>query len=316
MLLKNTKAVFLDASTLGDTDMSPISSILEEFIAYERTKLDHVVDRCMGYPIVITNKVPLNRDDLANLPDLQLICVAATGVNHIDMAACEEMKIKVKNVSGYSTDSVAQSTFNLLLHSLHNNAYYDRYTKNGDWSLSPIFTNLKFPFVELKGKTWGIVGLGQIGERVAEIAKAFGCHVVYTSTSGKNKNDRWEKVDLKKMMEVADIVSIHCNLTTETEALIHFDVLKLAKRKPMLINVARGPIVVEEDIVTALKEDYISNYAADVLFIEPPQRDHIFFSDNEIKNKVFITPHIAWSSVEARKRLVEGIRNNILETYG
>ncbi len=313
MSLKKTKVVFLDASTVGDIDLSPISSIVEDFIAYDRTKLDDIVDRCLGYPIVVTNKVPLSRDDLANLPDLQLICVAATGVNHIDMAACDEMKIKVKNVVGYSTDSVAQFTFNLLLQSLHSNIYYDEYTKSGDWSASPIFTNLKFPFFELKGKTWGIIGLGKIGQRVAEIAKAFGCHVVYTSTTGKNNNDNWERVDLKKMMEVSDIISIHCNLTAETEALINWDLLKQTKKKPILINVARGPIVIEEDICQALKEGFIRNYATDVLFFEPPQRQHVFFTDNDIKDKIFVSPHIAWSSIEARRRLVEGIRKNILE---
>lgn len=314
MTAKNNRAVFLDASTLGEIDLSPLSLILDEFITYERTKPEDLVDRCLGYQIIITNKVPINREDLANLPDLRLICVAATGINNIDLEACQEMKIQVKNVKDYSTDSVAQFTLNLLLHVLHSNTYHGDYTSGGDWAISPIFTHLKKPFYELKGKTWGIVGLGKIGEKVAEIARVFGCHVVYASTSGKNKNDKWEQVDLKKLMEMSDIISLHCNLTSETEGLINHDVLKLTKRNPILINVARGPIVDEEDVCQALKEGRLRNYATDVMFFEPPQRSHPFFNDLDVKSKVFVTPHIAWSSLEARRRLVEGIRKNILES--
>jgi lactate dehydrogenase-like 2-hydroxyacid dehydrogenase len=314
MLQKNNRAVFLDVSTLGEVDLSPISLILDEFISYERTKPEDVVDRCIGYPILITNKVPISREDLANLPDLRLICVAATGINNIDLDACREMKILVKNVKDYSTDSVAQFTFNLLFHVLHSNTYHGDYTAGGDWAISPIFTHLKKPFYELRGKTWGIVGLGKIGQRVAEIAKVFGCHVIYTSTTGKNKNDNWEQVDLKKLMETSDIISLHCNLTPETEGLINYDVLKLTKRNPILINVARGPIVDEEEVGQALKEGRLKFYATDVMFFEPPQRSHLFFTDFDIKPKVYVSPHIAWSSIEARRRLVEGIRKNILES--
>lgn len=314
MLLKNNRAVFLDASTLGEIDLSPLSLILDEFITYERTKLDDIVDRCLGYPIVITNKVPLTREDLANLPDLRLICVAATGVNNIDLDACREMKIQVKNVKDYSTDSVAQFTFNLLFHVLHSNTYHGEYTHGGDWAISPIFTHLKKPFFELRGKTWGIIGLGQIGKRVAEIAKAFGCHVVYASTTGKNKNDEYQRLDIKKLVEVSDVISIHCNLTPETEGLINDDLLKNAKRQPYIVNVARGPIVDEESICVAIKEKWIKHYATDVMFFEPPQRSHPFFTDIDVIPKVYVSPHIAWSSIEARKRLVEGIRKNILES--
>lgn len=304
------KIAILDAATLGsDIDIS----IFQDFgylEVYQTTSRDQVIDRIKDKNIVITNKVVIDKDVIDGAPNLKLICVAATGYNNVDIDYAKEKGIAVTNVAGYSTDSVVQHTFAMLFYVWESLSYYDNYVKSGEYANSPIFTHLGRPFREIKGKTWGIIGLGTIGKAVARVAKAFGCNVIYYSTSGQNTDPEFERRDLDSLLSTSDIVSIHAPLNPKTKNLITYDKIKLMKRDATLLNLGRGGIVNEADLAKALDEGLIMAACLDVLEREPIEAENPLL---KIKNKdrLFITPHIAWTSVEARQKLIDEIYQNI-----
>ncbi|MGM0459981.1 MAG: D-2-hydroxyacid dehydrogenase [Bacteroidota bacterium] len=302
--------VFLDASTVGDVPNLESLKELGDVTFYQVTQPGQTAERIREAEIIITNKVVISRELMEEAGSLKLICVAATGMNNIDREAAKELGIPVKNVAGYATQSVAQSTFAMLLQLMQNITYYDDYVKSGDYSKSPIFTNMDQDFHELAGKRFGIIGLGNIGQKAADIAQVFGAEVVYYSTSGKNTGQPYPRLSLDELLATCDVVSIHAPLNENTENLIDYTRLKQMKRTAFLINTGRGGIVNENDLARAIDEDLIAGSAADVFEQEPIPGDHPFLNV-EKKGKLLLTPHITWSSVEARMDLIEGIRQNI-----
>jgi len=310
-----TKIVFLDISTVGDV---PNLKILEDFgtvTYYQHTTADEVVERVTNQNIVITNKVVIDRKIMQSCPSLKLICIAATGTNNVDLDAAEELGIVVRNVVDYSTQSVAQSTFAGLFYLLHQLKYYDEYVKQGNYSNSLIFTHINHNFWQLAGKTFGIIGLGNIGKTVAAIAKSFGSHVVYYSTSGKNFNKEYESQNLDQLLKESDIVSIHAPLNDRTMDLIDYKALQQMKRNAILINVGRGKIVNESDLAQALDEELIGAAFIDVMEKEPINASNPLLA---VKNpeKLLITPHNTWASVESRTLLIQKTADNISEFLG
>ncbi len=304
------KICILDALTLGeDADLSAFQA-LGEVSVYDSTAPEQIVERIKDCEIIVTNKVVLNASNLPYAPQVKLICVAATGTNNIDLEYTRSQNITVTNVAGYSTHSVAQHTFAMLFYLLESPAYYDSYVKSGQYAKSQIFTNLARPFWELTGKTWGIIGLGTIGRTVADIARAFGCQVIYYSTSGQNRNHDYSRKDLAELLQTADIVSIHAPLNKQTFDLLNYQRLQLMRPNVILLNLGRGNIVNEADLARALDEGLIAGAALDVLEREPIGRENPLLKIKQ-PDRLFITPHIAWSSREARETLVKEIANNI-----
>lgn len=305
--------VILDKKTLGDLNFSELEN-LGKVTYYDSTKAEEVEDRIKDANIVLTNKVVLKEENLKNAKKLELICETATGFNNIDIEYAKAKKIAVTNVAGYSTNTVAQHTFATVLALYDKIAYYDNYVKSLDYAKSGLFTNVSVPFYELEGKTWGIVGLGAIGRRVAKIAEAFGVKVVYYSTSGKNSNSEYERVNFDDLLAKSDIISIHAPLNKDTEGLINYDALKRMKRNAILVNMGRGPIVVEKDLAKAIDEELIAGAALDVFEVEPIKEDNPLTAVKNIE-RLILTPHIAWASVEARNRLFTEVINNIKAFY-
>ena len=302
--------VFLDAKTVGNDTSLKYFKKFGNFTSYETTmSKDDTLKRVKYADIVITNKVVIDKDVINSSKNLKLICVAATGMNNIDLEYAKKKNIVVKNVAGYSTKSVAQHTFTLLFYLLGQIKYYDDFVKEKKWCESKIFTNLDKPFWEISGKTWGIIGLGNIGKEVAKIAKCFGANIIYYSTSGKNKNDRYKSVSLDELLTTSDIISIHAPLNNKTNNLISKDELQMIKDGAILLNLGRGGIINEDDLaeVIDIKDIYVG---LDVTKNEPLQKNSPLFN---IKNhdNIVITPHIAWSSIEARKELINKIVKNI-----
>ncbi len=301
------RIVFLDSDTLGgDISLEGVKD-LGELICYGATKESEVVSRAKEAHVIITNKVVINQAHLKELDHLKLICVAATGANNIDLKACEKRGVSVKNVKGYSTESVAQITMSMALSLKSNLASHSEYGAT-KWQESKIFTTMQFPFSELKGKSWGVIGLGAIGKRVAELSEAFGCAVIYYSTSGRNHNQKFQRGKLEDAL-ACDIISVHCPLTEKTKNLINKDNLHLLKDDAILINVARGGIVNERDIADMFKKSNV-RLGFDVASAEPIEKESPLL---EIAgdNRFHLTPHIAWASKEARARLIEGVIENI-----
>ncbi|AEI49967.1 D-2-hydroxyacid dehydrogenase [Runella slithyformis] len=304
------KIVFLDARTLGDVPTIGQLDTLGETILHPDTQPEQVVERIQGAEVVITNKVKVTREAMTNAPELKLICVAATGMNNVDLTAANELGIQVKNVKGYSTDSVAQQTIALLLALLNSTAYYDDYVKTGEYSQERIFTHLGRPYWELSGKRFGILGLGEIGRQVARIALAFGAEVVYFSASGQEYNVIYERLELDEFLQTCDVISIHAPLSPDTENLLNY--ARIAQMKPtaLLLNTSRGGIVNEADLAKALDDDLIAGAAIDVFTQEPIPASHPYLQLQK-KEKLLLAPHIAWSSIEARTRLMEKVADNI-----
>lgn len=303
------KIVCLDADTLGnDVDLDAVFGKFGEFVSYNMTEANQTVQRLQNADIVLTNKVLITKDVIAQT-NLKLICVTATGVNNIDLEAAKEANIPVKNVAGYSTNSVAQQTFANILALRNSTSYYENYGKNSDgWAKSPIFVNLDRPIFELSGKKFCVVGLGTIGLEIAKIAQAFGCDVCYYSTSGNNSNSEFKRVSFKEALQ-CDIISIHAPLNENTKNLFDANALNQLKDGAMLVNSGRGGIIDEEKIAQIIDEREIY-FVTDVLEKEPIRPDHPLL---KVKNKdrLMITPHIAWASVEARKKLIELSAKNI-----
>ncbi|WP_459480439.1 D-2-hydroxyacid dehydrogenase [Clostridium saccharoperbutylacetonicum] len=303
------KIVVLDGKTLGNVDYIKLNEF-GQVVYYDLTLKEEVAERIKDANIVLTNKVALNEDNLKEASELELICEMATGFNNIDIKYCKEKNITVTNVSGYSTTTVAQHTFAMLLHLYDNISYFDHFVKSGEYSKHNMFTNIEVPYRDLCGKVWGIVGLGNIGKRVARIAQAFGARVVYYSTSGKNADSDYARVEFESLLKQCDIISIHAPLNEKTEGLFNYEAFTKMRKDAVLINVGRGPIVVDEDLSRALDEEIIGGAALDVFKVEPIPVDNPLL---KIKNKerLVLTPHIAWASEEARNRLFADLLENI-----
>ncbi|HEX2395335.1 MAG TPA: D-2-hydroxyacid dehydrogenase [Bacteroidales bacterium] len=301
--------VLLDADTLGDISIFPLTK-LGNLTVYQTTPSDQRIERISGKEIIITNKVEIDRNVMDASPDLRLICVAATGMNNVDLEYAKQKGIRVMNVAGYSTESVVQHTFSMLFHIMTDLGYYNQYVQNGDYAESGLFTHHGKPFYELAGKNYGIIGMGTIGKRIAEVAGAFRANVSYYSTSGKNLDTGYRHVPLHELLMESDIVSVHCPLNDTTRDLIGYEELCVMKKSAILINAGRGGIVNESDLACALDEELIGYAALDVMSREPADASNPLF---HLKNpeKLLITPHIAWASIESRERLMEGITNNI-----
>jgi lactate dehydrogenase-like 2-hydroxyacid dehydrogenase len=306
------KIVFLDTDTVGKLPELDELKKYGEVTCFPLSAYEETSQRINNAEIIITNKVIIDRKIMEANPALKLICVAATGMNNIDLACAEEKRILVKNVKGYSTDSVAQLTFGLMLNLLNHIPFYDSYVKSGDYSKGKSFTNLSREIIQIKGKTLGIIGLGAIGQKVAGIAKTFGAEVIYFSASGKNNNPSYKKVTLGELLASSDIVSIHAPLNDLTRNLIGAEQLKKMKPSAMLINTGRGGIVNEADLAKALEGNIIAGAAIDVYEQEPVPSSNPLL---KIKNpdKILLTPHIAWSAIEARKELLRQIIGHICD---
>ena len=303
------KIVILDSQTLGnDLDLTPLE-IFGEVINYSTTQPSETLKRVEDANIIITNKVIINKEIMKNSPNLKLIAIAATGMNNIDLDGAKELNIKVKNVAGYSTSSVVQHTFTMAFNLISNLSYYKDNVENGTWSDSNLFTDVSQPFSEIAGKSWGIVGLGTIGKNVAQIAELFGANITYYSTSGNNKINDYHHDNLEKLLANSDIVSIHCPLNKDTENLINSSNLPLLKEGAILLNLGRGGIINEADLAQELNKRKLY-VGLDVLSSEPIEKENPLMHLKN-SNQLLITPHIAWASVEARKRLLEGIVKNI-----
>lgn len=308
------KIVFLDAKSIGeDIDLSGFEA-LGEVVKYDFSTPDEAAERAGDADVLVINKVLINEQTIGAAGNLKLVCVTATGTNNLDKEYLEKRGIAWRNVAGYSTESVAQHTFAMLFYLLEHLPYYDDYVKSEKYMGDKLFTHFDRRFSEINGMTWGIIGLGAIGRRVADIAKAFGCRVIYYSTSGKNSQPGYERVDFDTLLAQSDIVSVHAPLTPETENLMDKTAFSKMKNSAIFLNVGRGPIVVEEDLVQALEQGEIAAAGLDVLCAEPMS------SENPLKrikdsDKLLITPHIAWASVEARTRLMEIILGQITEFF-
>lgn len=307
------KIVVLDSKTLGNVNFDKLKEF-GEVVLYEKTKAEEVEERVKDASIILTNKVVLNKDNLKNAEKLEIICETATGFNNIDIEYAKSKNIAVTNVAGYSTPTVAQHTFATLLHLYDKIGYYDEFVKSGEYSKSGMFTNLDKPFNDIEGKKWGIVGLGNIGKKVAKIAEAFGAEVVYYSTSGKNNNSDYKRVELDELLSESDIISIHSPLNSNTQGLFNYDNLKKMKKSAVLINMGRGPIVIEKDLAKAIDENIIAGATLDVFSVEPMPEDSPLLKIKN-KEKIVMTPHIAWASIEARERLFNDLIENIKAFY-
>lgn len=303
------KIVVLDGKTLGNVDYIKLNEF-GQVVYYDMTYGDQVAERISDADIILTNKVILKEEQLKKAPNLKLICEMATGYNNIDIKYARKNKIAVTNVAGYSTNTVAQHTFAMLLHLYNNISYFDEFIKSGEYSKSDMFTNLNMTYNDLCGKVWGIIGLGAIGKRVAKIAQAFGARVVYYSTSGKNVNPDYAQVSFEELLDKSDVISIHSPLNEKTKGLINYEALSKMKKDSVLINVGRGPIVVDYDLARAIDEEIIGGAALDVFDVEPIPQDNPLLGVRN-KERLVMTPHVAWASEESRKRLFDDLLENI-----
>lgn len=303
------KIVFLDSSTLGDSSLEPIAA-LGEFVCYGSSTAEEALSRVSDCEVLIINKVRVTRELIDAAPKLRLICVAATGVNNIDLDAAAERGILVRNVAAYSTDSVVQTTFMHLLSLFGNAPYFDSAVKSGHYSASGSFTDLSVPFVEITGKRLGIIGLGNIGQRVAKIGAAFGMEVVYFSTSGTSHCGDYPSLPLDELMASSDVISVHAPYNERTAGLVGERELRLMKSSAFILNLGRGGIVDEAALARVISDDAIGGAALDVYAAEPLPADSPLLHTAH-PEKLRFSPHTAWASVEARKRLVAGIAANI-----
>lgn len=304
------KIVFLDAKTIGDDiDLSGYDT-LGEVVKYDFSTSEEVPARAADADVLVLNKVQVNEQTIGSARNLKLVCVTATGTNNLDKDYLAKRNIAWRNVAGYSTESVAQHTFAMLFYLLEKLRYYDDYVKDGRYVNDTIFTHFAEHFFQISGKTWGIIGLGNIGKKVADIAKAFGANVIYYSTSGKNIQDGYTRVDFDTLLTSSDIISVHAPLTPETEGLMNAEAFSKMKPSAVFLNLGRGPIVVEKDLATALEEGKLAAAGLDVLCIEPMSADNPLLRIQDSK-KLLITPHIAWASVEARTNLMNIILKQI-----
>lgn len=302
------KIVFLDEYSIAGCDLSKITS-QGEYTAYENTAKEQVVERLQGADIAITNKVLIDGDAMRQLPNLKLICVAATGMNNVDLNTAAELGIEVKNAVGYSTISVAETTLASALALARNVVYFDEYFHDGRYAKADrafCYDRLTF---QISGKRWGIIGLGNIGREVARLASAFGCEVRYFSTSGAKRDEAYPAMELNELLEWSDIVSVHSPLNDRTRGLVGREELKRMKRSAMIINVARGGIIDETALAEALNEGWIAAAALDVFSVEPLRESPLY--DVKDRYRLLASPHNAWSAVESIDRLIDCVAENI-----
>ena len=306
--------VFLDANTLGeDIDYTPFEK-LGEVIKYPFSSSEEVPQRAKDADVLVVNKVQINRETIGLAQNLKLVCVTATGTNNLDKDYLAQRQIQWRNVAGYSTESVAQHTFALLFYLLESLGYYDDYVKEGRYVNDRIFTHFGRTFHELHGMTWGILGLGAIGRRVADIAGMFGAKVIYYSASGAPAQEGYQQVDFDTLLTESDILSIHAPLNQYTEGLMDKNAFQKMKSSAILLNLGRGPIIKEADLAQALNQGEIMAAGLDVLCCEPMAADSPFFSVKD-KSRLLITPHVAWAATEARQRLMQIIAGQIRDFF-
>ena len=304
------KIVILDRATLGfDIDVS-IFNTLGEVTSYDITNASETKDRVKDADIVITNKV-LITSEIMEASNLKLICISATGTNNVDLEYAKKKNIEVKNVAGYSSSSVVQLAFSMIFHFVQKLDYYKKYVDEQNWQKSLIFTHIDKPFFELDGKRVGIIGLGDIGSNLAKKAQSFDCEVVYYSTSGKNSNSDYKRVELDELLSTSDIISIHCPLNENTKNLLNYQNMKNIKNGGILLNLGRGGIINEDDLAKIIDEKEIY-CGIDVVSVEPILENNPLLKVKN-KNQLLLTPHIGWASIEARTRLVSMVANNIKE---
>ena len=301
------KAVFLDYESLdkNDLDFSALREIFTDLELYPSTLDTQVLERVQHADVVITNKVVLDTENLKQCLSLKLILISATGTNNVDLAQAKAQGITVCNCQGYGTSAVAQHTLMLMLALATSVIQYDHAVKQGEWNKSPIFCLLDFPIVELAGKTLGILGYGELGQAVAKLAEAFGMKIIVGALPNRSTGNR---VALSELLPQVDFLSLHCPLTEETRDLIDSKAIEKMKPSAFLINCARGGIVNEHDLATALRTGKIAGAATDVLSVEPPKEGNVLLANN-IPNLI-ITPHSAWGSVDARQRIVQQLTEN------
>lgn len=303
--------VMLERNSAGtDIDVSAFEK-LGKVTYYANTKTaQEVAERAKNADVIIANKAPLNGTSLKDAHRLKLVCELATGYDNCDLAYCKSRGIKVANVVDYSTSMVAQHTFTLALALVQKLSYYDEYVKSGAYSAQDRFSNFDLPFTELEGKTWGIAGMGNIGRRVARIAEAFGCKVIFYSITGQSSVTEYRRVDKDTLLAESDFLSLHCPLSDLSRNFIDKEALKKMKKTAVLINVARGPVVNNTDLYDALAAEEIMAAGLDVLEEEPLKLSNPL-SRLKDSSRIIITPHLAWGSVEARTRCVEEVYKNI-----
>jgi len=304
------KIVVLDGSTLNPGD-NPWTGLEElgELTVHERTEPERLLERCAGADVLVTNKVPLRRETIEQLPQLKFITVTATGFDCVDCEAARERQIPVANVPVYGTDSVAQHIFALLLHILHRVDVHDEAVQAGEWAERANFSFWKVPLTELSGKTLGIIGFGRIGREVGKLGHAFGMHVMAASRRRQDppSYSRFEWADLDVLVEQADVISLNCPLTPDTQGLVNREFLSRCKPSAILINASRGALIAEADLADALKSKQLAAAGLDVVSSEPIQADNPLLGvDN-----CFITPHLAWATLEARRRLMQVTVDNV-----
>lgn len=304
------KLVVLERNSVGtDVDVSCLEKF-GEVICYPNTVADNTAQRVKDADIIIANKAPLNETTLRDAPNVRLICLFATGYDNVDLAYCRTRGIKVANVVNYCTPAVAQHTLLLAMMLTEKIAFYDNYVKSGAYGAQDRFSNFDRPFHDLEGQTWGIVGMGNIGRRVAGLAQAFGCRVIFYSASGHSTCTDYARVDFDTLLQKSDILSLHCPLTDRTRGLIDDAAFAKMKKTAILINVARGPVVDTQALYDALTEDRIAAAGLDVLEKEPIAADNPLGRIQD-STKLVITPHMSWASTESRTRLVAEVALNI-----
>nr|MBQ8253188.1 D-2-hydroxyacid dehydrogenase [Lachnospiraceae bacterium] len=304
------KIVVLERNSVG-TDI-PVDCYKDfgEVTCYRNTVAEDAAERVKDADIIIANKCAMNEETLKDAPNVKLICEFATGFDNVDLQYCKSRGIRVANVRDYCSSAVAQHTFSLALYLLEHLRHYDDYVKGGAYGAQDRFSNFDLPFGELEGKTWGIVGMGNIGRRVAQIAQAFGCKVIFYSVTGKSTCTDYKQVTFDELLMQSDFLSLHCPLSGLTRNLIDKEAFSKMKETAILINVARGPVVNGRDLYDALEQNKIAAAGLDVLEEEPISPDNPL---GQIKdsNRLIITPHLAWASTEARTRVVDEVYKNI-----
>lgn len=304
------KLVILERNSVGtDVDVSCFEKF-GEVTCYPNTVAANTAERVKDADIILANKAPLNESTLKDAPNVKLICLLATGFDNVDLAYCKSRSIKVTNVVNYCTSTVAQHTLLLALALSEKIAFYDDYVKSGAYSAQDRFSNFDRTFYDLEGKTWGIIGMGTIGRRVAGLAQAFGCRVIFYSASGKSTCTDYKRVEFDTLLQESDILSLHCPLSDRTRGLINKDALSKMKETAILVNVARGPVVDTQALYDALVTDQIAGAGLDVLEQEPMAKDNPLAQIKD-STKLIITPHMAWASLESRTRLVDEVVKNI-----
>ena len=303
------KIVFLDAATMGDVSFEPFEA-LGEFVPYASSTPEEARIRVKDAHVVMVNKVLVTKELIDSASELKLICVAATGVNNIDVDYAASKGIPVRNVAGYSTDSVAQASFMHILSLAGGSPYFDESVKSGRYSRSGMFTDPNWNWMELAGKTIGIIGLGNIGRKVAQIAQAFGMKVCYYSTSGTGHCKDYPCLSLEDLLKVSDIVSIHAPLNERTQNLLGAKEFAMMKPTAYVVNAGRGAIIVEADLAEAVDNGVIAGAGIDVFVQEPIPEDHPYLKMKH-PERMRLAPHVAWASIEARERLVRLMAENV-----